>query len=206
VSEDETLIQVYLDLRRNFPRNDASREVFRAQMRTRFETSLPGAVERIWDLPTIIVQPEGEYLALLVEARELFVAGHHYSCVAMCGIVAERLVKDVLRASIRIANNGAATPPPQLAFDQLEHVEVSALVRFLHEARLLDSEAFKAARKLAELRNDYAHARGKNQQADALKAITLLHKLVEATVSVLKHHEIRDGRLVPKTQTPGQGA
>jgi hypothetical protein len=148
-------------------------------------------VERLWDLPSIMVKPEGEYLALLTEARALYLAGHFYACVAMCGIVGERLVKDAFRASVLLQKGGPPQPPSNAALDQLERVEVSGIVRFLKEAELLSGEAAKAAERLCELRNQYAHARGKSSQSDALKAIKLLHILVEATVAVFTF-EIRD--------------
>jgi hypothetical protein len=44
------------------------------------------------------VKIEGEYLELLIEARKLYVEGYFYSCVAMCGIVAEDSLK-IMRES-----------------------------------------------------------------------------------------------------------
>lgn len=196
-------MDVYLDLLPNQPKNDQGRENFRQMLRQRFEERLPKAVERIWDLPPIILkEPTGDYVALLLEARELFVAGYFYSCVAMCGIVGERLVKDVLRASVLVQKDGRAERPKDAAFNQLEHVEVSGIARFLKEADLLSDEAAKAADKLGQLRNGYVHARGKASQKDAIDAIKLLHTLVEGTVSVFKDFEIKDGAFVPKASAP----
>lgn len=192
-------MDVYLDLLPNQPKNDQDRESFRQMLRQRFEERLPKAVERIWDLPPIILkEPTGDYVALLLEARELFVAGYFYSCVAMCGIVGERLVKDVLRASVLVEKYGRAQRPKDAAFNQLERVEVSGIARFLKEADLLSDEAAKAADKLGQIRNRYAHAHGKDSQKDAIDAIKLLHTLVEGTVSVFKDFEIKHGAFVPK--------
>jgi hypothetical protein len=197
------LIDVFLDLLPNQPKNEQGRESFRQMLRERFEQRLPDAVERIWELPPIVLrQPNSDYVALLLEARELFVSGSFYSCVAMCGIVGERLVKDVLRASVLVEHTGEAKRPTEAAFDQLERVETSGLARFLKEAELLTEDAARAADKLAQLRNGYAHARGKDPSKDAIEAIRLLHILVEATVSVFKDFEIRDGALVPKLRVP----
>jgi hypothetical protein len=191
--------KVYIDLLPNQPQTDQGRENFRKLLRQGFEGRLEDCVERMWLLPQLAVNPEGDYLALLQESRELYVDGHFYSCVAMCGIVGERLVKDVLRGSVLIQKDGAATAPSEKAFDQLERVEVSGIVRFLKEAEILGGDAAKAAKDLGELRNHYAHARGKDPQPDALKAIKLLHILVEGTVSIFKDFEIKeDGSLGPK--------
>jgi hypothetical protein len=158
---------------------------------------LSDAVERIWELPQVILKnANDEYVRLFVEARELFVMGYFYSCVAMCGIVGEKLVKDLLRSTVVLAADGLAGRPSEDAFDQLERVDASAIMRFLNKAQVLGDEAAKAANSLIELRNKYAHARGKEPQADALESIKKLHILVEGTVSVLKSYEIVEGKLV----------
>ena len=199
MSDEPQLVEVFVDFLPNQPRNDESRELLRQIRRKSFEENLDEAVERVWDLPSIVVKPRGEYLTLLQEARELYIAGHFYPCVAMCGIVGERLAKDVLRISLLVQHGESPERPSDKAFDQLERVEVSGIVRFLREAGLLSEEAARSARKLGELRNDYAHARGKSPQEDALKAIGFLHTLVEGTVSAFEDHEIKNGVLVPKT-------
>ncbi|MBI3960906.1 MAG: hypothetical protein HY328_19010 [Chloroflexi bacterium] len=198
MSEQPQIMDVFLDLFSNQPKNDQSREFFRQVLRQRFEDTLTDAVERVWDLPPILVKPHGEYLVLLLETRQLYLTGYFYSCVAMCGIVGERLIKDVFRTSVLIQKGGLAQLPSDTAFDQLERVEVNGIIRFLKEADLLGAEAAKAGDSLSQLRNQYAHARGKAPQSDALKAIKLLHTLVEDTVSVFKEFEIRDGVLVRK--------
>jgi hypothetical protein len=189
----------FLDLLPNQPKNDQTRANIRKLLQQRYEDVLPNAVERVWELPPMIVKPQKEYLSLLLEARELYIAGYFYSCVAMCGVVAERLVKDVLRTSVLVHKNGVPQPPPDVAFDQLERVEVNGIIRFLKEAGLLNAEALKAAESLGQLRNQYAHARGQSPQPDALKAISFLHTIVEDTVSVFKEFEIKDGIFVRKT-------
>jgi hypothetical protein len=116
----------------------------------------------------------------------------------MCGIVGERLVKDSLRASVLVENGGEVARPTDRAFDKFERVSVNDVAQFLAEAGVLGPDAAKAASDLLQLRNQYAHARGKNPDADAVKAITYLHSLVEGTVSVFKDFEIKDGVFVRK--------
>lgn len=190
---------VYMDFLPNQPKNDQSREEIATLLKGRFEQRLPSAVNRYWELPAImLMNPDDQYRELLLEARELFVAGYFYSCVAMCGIVAERLIKDMLRTSLLIHRNGKTEIPTKAAFDQLEHVEVRGMIEFLKEAGLLIENAASSAKFLGDLRNRYAHARGKVPQTDAIEAIKKLHAVVEGTVSVFKDFEIKDGRLVPK--------
>lgn len=196
-------MNVFLDLLPNQPKNDQTRDNFREMLRQRFEQGLPDTVERIWELPTIIIEePFGDHLELLLEARTIFLAGHFYSCVAMCGIVGERLVKDIFRASVLVERNGTTARPSAGALDQFERVEINGIVRFLKETELLSADAAKAADGLGQLRNQYAHARGKKPDADALEAIKLLHTLVEGTVSVFKNFAIKDGAFVRKSESP----
>jgi hypothetical protein len=203
----DQFMNVLLDVMPNMPRNEQTRESFGNILRQKFEQRLPDAVERIWELPPIILQrPEGEHARILLEARELFIAGHFYSCVAMCGIVGERLVKDMFRAAVLVYKAGNAIHPADEAFDQLERVEVNGIIRFLNKADLLGDDAKRAAIELGELRNSYAHARGREPQTDAIKAIKLLHTLVEGTVSIFKDFEITDRGLVRKPVAPSIGS
>ena len=180
---DQERIEIYLDTTPSEPKSDEAREAIRQRLRRAFEDHLEASVERYWDLPAIIVQqPRNEYLFLLREARTQYVNGFFYSCVAMCGIVGERLVKDVFRASVLVERNGRSERPDENAFDQIERVEVSALTNFLWKSSLLSDDAASAAKKLGELRNSYAHARGKNP-----------------AVSVFKDFVIGDGKLVRRT-------
>ena len=201
---EPSTIDVFIDFLPN-----QSRETLGKILRERFAQRLDASVDRLLDLPRLMLQqPANEYATLLCEARDLFISGHFYSCVAMCGIVGERLVKDIVRASVLIRDDaGRVGRPAETAFNQLEHIDSSSLCRFLKEAQLLNDEAAKAANELCQLRNRYAHARGKDAQGDAVKAIRLLHMVVEDTVSVLKDFVIRNGTLVmkdmsPKTQGP----
>jgi hypothetical protein len=195
MSEDDA----YLDVRPKSPHTEETRKEFRQGLTQRFEKNLPKAIERIWDLPCLTLSSVSKpYSELLIEARELFEDGHFYSCVAMCGIVGERLIKDVLRNSVLIEKDGKNQHPNDNAFDQLEHVEVYGIVNFLDMAGLLGKDAVEAARKLGELRNAYSHARGKDPEKDALNAIIYLHKIVEDTVSIFKGFDLQHGVIMLK--------
>ncbi len=110
-----------------------------------------------------------------------------------------KIVEDILCASIKIEKNGKVDTPKNEVIEKLEQVEVFRIAKLLLKAELLSKETFKAVDSLVQLRNKYAHARGRESQTDALNAIKLLHQVVEGTVSVLKDHEIKQGKFVPKT-------
>ncbi len=175
-------MKIHSDVRAQFNKTPEARELFGTELRQQFEKNLPESVERIWELPPIIETRQQEpYASLLREVRELFVAGYFYSCVAMCGIVGERYSKDLLRASVLTKNEGAVSTPSEDAFKYLERVEISGIIGFLKETGTLADNAAKAAKDLCELRNSYAHARGKEFGRDARKAIELLHTLIDRT-------------------------
>jgi hypothetical protein len=186
--------KAYMDNRSKSPRTDKQRKKFQVELTREFEMKLPAMIERIWELPCLNIKSVSEqYADLLIEARALFENGYFYSCVAMCGIVGERLIKDVLRNSVFIEKDGDNQRPSDSAFDQLERVEVSGIVKFLKEAGLLSKDAATAARKLGQLRNDYAHSRGKNPETDAIEAVKYLHAIVEDTVSIFKGFDLKRG-------------
>ncbi len=49
--------------------------------------------ERLSQLPPLLIE-DGPYCGLIKEARDVFVDGHFYACVAMCGISFERFQRD----------------------------------------------------------------------------------------------------------------
>ena len=165
------------------PDNEQTREEIRQDLCRRFEKKLPETVERIWKLPNIALKyPVRIYIELLLEGRDLFLDGYFYSCVAMCGIAGERIIKDELRASVLIKKGDQTQSSDSIAFDQFERVDISSIARFLSKAEILSDEAAKAVNDLIQLRNSYAHARGEKPEEDAIKAIEWLHTLVEGTV------------------------
>ncbi len=198
MAEGDGLIDVWIDMLPNQPNTPEGRAHLERFLVESFGAKATSAVDRIFQLPAVMVHAPAEYTDLLAEAREVYTHAHFYACVAMCGIAGERILKDVLRAALRVAIGEAVRTPSASALDQLEYVEASAIARFLSRVTLITEDGAKAAEKLQQLRNAYAHARGKDAQGDALKAITHLHRLIEGSVSVFRTYEIENGRLVPR--------
>lgn len=194
----------YVDFTRNNLDSLEWIERMKATFREEYELRLDESIQRIRVLPTLTVY-HTEATALLREARELYVRGHFYSCVAMCGIVGERIIKDVIRAVVMVRRGDEAKTPSESAFTQLERIDSRSLIQFLRQTGTFTDKVKKAAIDLGDLRNNYAHARGKNPEADALTAIKLLHEIVDSTIAMSYHYTIKDGYLVPKT-TPREDA
>ncbi|HUT14375.1 MAG TPA: hypothetical protein VMY42_28070 [Thermoguttaceae bacterium] len=200
MSQEQRRIPVYVDFTPNYAAHPETKETTASFHRQWLETNLDAIIDRQSQLPIMMIHHDGPAVKLVVdlllEARQLFCLGYHYSCVAMCGIVVERIIKDILRHNLLVARNNEVGSPSHKAFDQIERVDVRSLINFVAESGLISNDVKAAAVKLGDLRNQYAHARGQSPDADALKAIEHLHTVVGGTVSVLKEFEIKDGVLV----------
>jgi hypothetical protein len=152
-------------------------------LRKQAESRIAPATDRWAQLPPIVVSL-GPHVELLVEARALYINGYLYSCVAQSGITCERILKDIAARSLRLTREGATLALPEAALEHLDWFEHSRIARFLAACELISVDVRKAALDLGELRNRYAHGSGTNPEADALKAVTLLHTVVEGTVSL----------------------
>lgn len=178
----------YIDVLSNTPKSDQGKRQIEALLNEEFAKDLPQSVDRLLDLPPILVEARRpEYIALLTEARALFVAGHFYACVAMCGIVGERILMDRARDFVFVKGKKPmmVVPLPEEAASELEYLGTNRLIGFLVSAGALDESAAKSARRLSDLRNTYAHARGKDPHSDSRSAIKWLHELIDGTVSLM---------------------
>jgi hypothetical protein len=182
------------------PAGDRSRDGFIQHLKNNIDVHREHIIDRASNLPPVMVRI-GPHVPLLVMARELFVQGQFYACVAMCGIAAERIILDAFKASLRVEVDGSVKMADNDARIELEGVGAKAISLFLIHAGVLDSSLKKPLRELGELRNAYAHASGKNPQADAEAAMRHLHAIVNRTVSVFHDHELRNGVLVRKARS-----
>ncbi len=146
----------------------------------RFELKIDDALTRYSSLPPLMVHT-GDYCDLLMEARDLYIYDYFYSCVAMCGITAERIVKDIFMRSLLVILDGKAVPPNKVAIEDLESFGAKDICEFLIDAGILKKKLRASFKALEELRNKYAHAGGKTPEKDARNAIGHLHDIGEGT-------------------------
>ena len=107
----------------------------------------------------------------------MFVNGHFYACVAMCGISLERFQRD------KAAPFGAARK-------KIEEVR-----RILQKNKVLLPETLDLCEKMAKLRDKYAHGRGSNPKEDALKALAWMHSFIDKETNLMRDYVIVDGIL-----------
>ena len=180
-------VPAFLDLEPNILKHPVFGELQKKRyadvLRADFESKIVGCVNRYASLPALIVH-EGEYRKLLIEARNIFTYGYFYSCVAMCGISAERILKDVFVARFSVVSKGQTMPPNAKSKKALESFTAKSICDFLTAAGFFDTALQQHFAKLASLRNKYAHGGGKNAETDAREAIHHLHAIVQGTVSI----------------------
>jgi hypothetical protein len=180
---------------------EQSRDSYIAHLKQCIEVMRDDIVERYCQLPNLMVHP-GPHLNLLHDARELFILGKFYPCVAMCGITAERILLDLFKTALCVKVKGVVSPVSDDARDELERAGAWKITQFLVESGVIEKKLGKFFEAVATIRNRYAHGKGGNPQADAEKAIQDLHAIVEGTVSLLVDYDLKAGMLVPKSATP----
>lgn len=200
--EKATTIQVHMDTVPNLLKMPGQEDSVKDMLRQRTEQKLDDMLSRYKQLPAIFVHL-GKHSELLYEARDLYIEGKYYSCVAMCGITAERIAKELLRISLLLRKKDKWTFPSDEQAALIDRIEINDIRELLIKSEVIEERLRKPFQKLSELRNKYAHATGKNPQVDAKLAIDYLHEIVEGTVSVFKHYEIKEGKLVLKKQNSG---
>ncbi|MGB2820319.1 MAG: hypothetical protein WBF17_05020 [Phycisphaerae bacterium] len=132
---------------------------------------------RLAQLPPLLIEP-GAYCALLREARGVFVDGHFYACVAMCGISFERFQRDKAQ--------------PFGAEDRHKMPEVR---RILTRNKVLTAGSLALCEKMANLRNQYAHGHGRQFERDAFKALEWMHQLIDVETTLMRDYGIVRGVL-----------
>jgi hypothetical protein len=183
----DKLVPAFIDLEPNVLKHPVGGKFHKKQhadfLRADLESKIVDCVNRYASLPALVVH-EGEYRKLLIEARNLFTYGYFYSCVAMCGISAERILKDIFVGRFSVVSKGQTVPPNAKSKKALESFSAKSICDFLAAAGFFDKTLQQHFAKLASLRNKYAHAGGKNAETDAREAINHLHAIVQGTVSI----------------------
>ena len=139
-------------------------------------------LERLSQLQPLLME-DGPYCRLIREARDVFVDGHFYACVAMCGISFERFQRD------KAAPYGATR----------QH-KMWQVRNMLEENKTLLPNTLILCKKMADLRNDYVHGQGLNPKEDALKSLSWMRYFIENETNLMKDYEIVDGILHRKVK------
>ena len=139
--------------------------------------------ERLSQLPPLLIE-DGPYCRLIREARDVFVDGHFYDCVAMCGISFERFQRD------------KAEPHGAMQKDKMSRIR-----DILKKNRVLSSKTLSLCKSMAELRNKYAHGYGLNPKEDALRSLEWMYSFIDNETNLMRDYVIVDGMLSRRPAT-----
>lgn len=137
-------------------------------------------LERLAQLPPLLME-DGPYCRLMREAKDVFVDGHFYACVTMCGISFERFQRD------KAAPYGATR----------EHT-MKQIRSMLQTNKVLSPKTLSLCESMAVLRNKYAHGDGLNPQKDALKSLNWMHSFIDNETTLMRDYVIVNGILSRK--------
>lgn len=197
LTSEDTHLPVAIDLMRNsYAGSPAQKRRWTLELkRIRLEAarqSVTNKVRRHLRLPAYIVHEDDEVLPLLLEARETYVDGHFFSCVAASATAADRICVGLLDRHGVDANKKLEIL--QCTFgEKLERM--SAL-------KLISDKQLRALQSLNKLRNKHLHPghpiADHAANRDALKALALFHGFLEGTLSVFRDYVIENGKLMPR--------
>jgi hypothetical protein len=137
----------------------------------------PDTYERFSQLPPLLIE-NGSYCGLIKEARDVFVDGYFYACVAMCGISFERFQRD------------KAEPYGTTRKHTMSHIR-----SILQKNQALSPETLSLCKSMADLRNEYAHGHGLNPKEDARKSLSWMHSFIDNETNLMRDYIIVDGIL-----------
>ncbi len=116
----------------------------------------------------------------------MFVDGHFYACVAMCGISFERFQRD------------KAEPYGATQKDKMDRIR-----SILKKNNVLSPKTLFLCESMAELRNKYAHGHGLKPKEDALKSLEWMHSFIDNETNLMRDYVIVNGILNRKHSMGG---
>ena len=167
----------YADFRPNAAKHELNEELLKGLLEQGNSPFARDKLERLAQLPPLLME-DGPYCGLFREARDVFVDGYFYACVAMCGISFERFQRD------------KATP-----YGATREHKMWQVRHILEGMKALLPETFCLCKKMADLRNDYAHGHGLNPNLDALKSLGWMHSFIDNETNLMRDYVIVDGML-----------
>ena len=167
----------YADFRSNAAKRDLKEELSKSPRGQSASPLTRDMLERLSQLPPLLME-DGPYCRLVREARDVFVNGHFYACVAMCGISFERFQRD------------KAKPHGATRKDKISRVR-----SILKKNKVLSLETLSLCKRMADLRNEYAHGHGLNPKEDALKSLNWMHSFIDNETNLMRDYVIVDGIL-----------
>ncbi len=179
----------YLDFRPNAAKRHLQEKILKGKQKQiaeilydglNFTSQKPAALERLSQLPPLLIE-DGIYCRLIREARDVFVDGHFYACVAMCGISFERFQRDKAKS-----------------YGATQEDKMNSIRSILKKNNVLSLETLSICEDMAKLRNKYTHGQGLNPREDALKSLKWMHTFIDKETNFMRNYIIVNGILKRK--------
>lgn len=184
-------IPIYLDTTPNALLHPSAREQIAEQIKQRLIEQIPNIIDREKKIKAFMTDELGEYLNLLVEAKQVYKLGYHHSAIAMVGVAAERFSIE-LASKLRFKVNNISISQKEI-FDR--DINQYKRLRLLKKSGLLEKVAFERLDKIRDIRNKYIHPKAKiNPENDSVILLNLMIETLSERFS--KKYSIRDGKLV----------
>lgn len=196
-SRDKKL-SVFLDLQRNrYDLGDVKikRRLFnelKQELVQSVQEDAGSRVKRYLRLPTLIVHQDNEYLPMLREARQSYIDGNYFSCIATSVTTTDRICNRWMEVFQSKPNYKK----------KLHRMTFGGKATFLFEQGYFDKSQKIILDRLNLIRRRHLHPKKPLSQLtlrrDAFRAVKLMHDFVETTFSVFRDYEIEEGKFVPK--------
>jgi hypothetical protein len=134
-----------------------------------FSERLDSMIARYRSLGYLLFSAEGRFVALVGEARKLFVEGLHRGAVSLCGTAIEFICDDIIRS--RLTNDGEKDRLLKLDFrNQVEILEKTNAFRSKRTRPLMH--------RIYNVRNRYVHPRGERVDEEEVHRVVQMVNLV----------------------------
>jgi hypothetical protein len=176
---------IYLDTIPNLLKDKKYEKEIKEQLLAQYNDKITEIINRYKILPAIVVN-HGVYTKSLIEARQVYVEGYFYSCIAMCCVTAEKIAKEILIQNLFIQQGNNLEKIPAEAIKYFEKINLETIREILLKSKLISVNLRTPYKNLAELRNKYMHIREITAtKTDAISALKFLHNIIEETVSFI---------------------
>ncbi|MDP8201976.1 MAG: hypothetical protein P9M11_07530 [Candidatus Tenebribacter burtonii] len=183
--KQDKLKKVYLDTIPNLLKDSINEKKISETLLSNYNGKIAEIIDRYKNLPAIVVDI-GVYTESLKEARQVYIEGYFYSCIAMCCVTAEKIAKDILIQNLFIQKDDNFENIPKEAIKYFEKINLETIREILIKSNLISGNLRNPYKKLVELRNRYMHIRDITAtKSDAISALNFLNFIIEDTISLI---------------------
>ena len=199
MSASPTTFNVFLDVIRNTYDNLSTGKKrletinLARQLVDEVQSDATPRIKRHLRLPTLIIHADDEFLPLLLEARETYIHGYFFSCIASAVTTADRICNRLMERYGVLVRERRRITEDQTFGQKIQPLRTRGIITNDQERLLI---------RLNRIRNRHLHPkqplRRLTLKRDALQMVRLLHEFLEGTFSVFRDYAVENGRLVPR--------